>query len=455
MAPSLRSTREVVVRATPTGSPVTTKSETTTTSETTTKSETQARDRIIEVANHARDPGDGLHLVVFTHQLDLGGGQLYMFELLRHLLVELDVSCLVVSHTDGVLRAALEDLGAFVHVAGRPPTRSPAEYEAAMLELAEVVARHGCNAALVNTMSAAAGADLALRLGLPAVWAVHESYPLAEFFFAAYGEHVLHPYIRGGTRRRSGRRPSSSSRPRQPADSTSPTVIRGAWSRFRTGFRSATSTTTSRRATALPSEAATASTRTPPSSSASEPTSHARAKERWLLRSLSSPRRSRNRFSCSSATRATPTRCAVRQFVDRLDLGDRIRLLPVVEDTYAWYAIADVFVTVSDVESLPRSVLEVMTFGVPVLGAAAFGVPELVEDGVTGLLCEPRDVGSTISGLHRILNATPAERSGLGAGGRDRVRARYDSSGYARAHRQLLRGLIDEPRALPSELLLR
>jgi D-inositol-3-phosphate glycosyltransferase len=144
---------------------------------------------------------------------------------------------------------------------------------------------------------------------------------------------------------------------------------------------------------------------------------------------------------------------AVREMVERLELNDRVRLLPVVDDTYAWYAMADAFVSVSDVESLPRSVLEVMAFGVPVLAADVFGLPELIDDGVTGLLCAPRDIEAMVGGIQRLLGATPEERAGLGAGGSDLVHARYDSSGYAAAYRRLLRGLQSNPGALPDDVL--
>ncbi len=43
----------------------------------------------------------------------------------------------------------------------------------------------------------------------------------------------------------------------------------------------------------------------------------------------------------------------------------------------------------SDVESLPRSMLEAMCFGVTVVSASVFGIPELMRDGETGFLFEP------------------------------------------------------------------
>src|SRR5260370_27233106 len=48
-------------------------------------------------------------------------------------------------------------------------------------------------------MTGAFGPDLATRLRIPTVWPVHESYSLAGFFIAAYGEGSLNPYMRERT----------------------------------------------------------------------------------------------------------------------------------------------------------------------------------------------------------------------------------------------------------------
>ena len=63
----------------------------------------------------------------------------------------------------------------------------------------------------------------------------------------------------------------------------------------------------------------------------------------------------------------------------------------MVLDTYPWYRAADLLVSASDIESLPRSVLEAMCFRVPVLATSIFGLPELISDGETGFLFEPGD----------------------------------------------------------------
>ena len=145
---------------------------------------------------------------------------------------------------------------------------------------------------------------------------------------------------------------------------------------------------------------------------------------------------------------------AVHEVVGRLGLGDRIRIEPVVEDPYPWYLAADVFVIASDIESMPRTLLEAMGFGVPVVAAAAWGVPELVLDGDNGLLFGSRDVGEIVAGLTRVLSLVPEERARLGSAAARTVAERHDVSGYVDAIGRLLHCLAADPGALPGPALI-
>jgi glycosyltransferase involved in cell wall biosynthesis len=150
----------------------------------------------------------------------------------------------------------------------------------------------------------------------------------------------------------------------------------------------------------------------------------------------------------------SPYAFAVRGLVTELRLEDRVRLVPVVPDTYAWYECADALVSASDVESLPRSMLEAMAFGVPVLGTAVFGVAELITDGHNGLLCDALDVGALAAGLDRVLSLH--ESGGLAAvaaRGEADVRAHRDSHHYGDAYRELLYGLRHRPTARARDIL--
>ena len=58
------------------------------------------------------------------------------------------------------------------------------------------------------------------------------------------------------------------------------------------------------------------------------------------------------------------------------------------------YRLGDVFVTASTTENQPVSILEAMSFGLPLIGPRAKGLPEMILDDQNGRLVEPKDVKS-------------------------------------------------------------
>jgi glycosyltransferase involved in cell wall biosynthesis/peptidoglycan/xylan/chitin deacetylase (PgdA/CDA1 family) len=76
-------------------------------------------------------------------------------------------------------------------------------------------------------------------------------------------------------------------------------------------------------------------------------------------------------------------------------------------------------------EAIPVVLMEAMSAGLPVVASAISGIPELVEDEVSGLLVPPRDAPAIARALRR-LAADPALRERLGRAARDRVLAEFD-----------------------------
>ena len=89
----------------------------------------------------------------------------------------------------------------------------------------------------------------------------------------------------------------------------------------------------------------------------------------------------------------------IAHFLIAHDATDTVRVLPFCDDLAPWWRAADAAVCPSETESLPAAVLEAMTFGIPVLGSRVGDVPELVEHGVTGWLCDPSDLAALAVGL--------------------------------------------------------
>ncbi len=79
-------------------------------------------------------------------------------------------------------------------------------------------------------------------------------------------------------------------------------------------------------------------------------------------------------------------------------------------------------------EGLSRAILEAMAASKPVIGSRVGGVPELVGDGVNGLLCGPGDVPGAADCITKMLGDPPSARS-MGEAGRKRFLEKFTLQG--------------------------
>ena len=94
------------------------------------------------------------------------------------------------------------------------------------------------------------------------------------------------------------------------------------------------------------------------------------------------------------------------------------------EELFACYAHCDVFALPSGGEGFGLVFLEAMAHGKPVVGGAHGGTPDVVEDGVTGLLVPHGDLARLACAIESLL-ADPVAAREMGARGRQRVQAMY------------------------------
>jgi glycosyltransferase involved in cell wall biosynthesis len=103
-----------------------------------------------------------------------------------------------------------------------------------------------------------------------------------------------------------------------------------------------------------------------------------------------------------------------------LGLERHVTLAGFRHDALGLIRSLDLFVMSSVTEGLGSSILEAMACERAVVGTRAGGIPEVVEDEVTGLLVPPRDHDAMASAIVRLLR-DPARRVQMGAAGRARV----------------------------------
>lgn len=110
-----------------------------------------------------------------------------------------------------------------------------------------------------------------------------------------------------------------------------------------------------------------------------------------------------------------------------LGVQERVVFTGFREDLDALIPAFDVFCLSSKMEGLGTSVLDAMCFARPVVATAAGGIPEAVDDGVTGRVVPVQDPDALASALIAVLSDR-AERERLGASGRSRFESRFSAT---------------------------
>ena len=378
---------------------------------------------------------NGPKTLVVTHQLTLGGAQLFLMDLLGGLAALDAIDPVVVSSLDGPLRARLEADGIPVHLTDLQPAGKLGSHLGRIDEFLSWAEPLGFDLVLVNTATSAtfAGGEIATRLGIPSVWTIHESFEPAllwadlEAEVRAHAEMVI----------------ANASLAIFEADAT-----RGIYERLidpdhclvlpygldlrpideaRVDF----DRQGARRAAGIPADAQLIVC-----VGSIEP----RKAQVPLAEAfdLVAERHPRARLAFVGGKAGEPNTIALESWIARSSLAERVELIPITPDVGAWYGMADLLVCASDVESLPRTVLEAMAWETPVLATSVFGLPELIDDGLTGWLCEPRDTFALATALSRALDAPEATRARIARDARELVEQRHSLPRYAERVSELL-----------------
>ena len=134
----------------------------------------------------------------------------------------------------------------------------------------------------------------------------------------------------------------------------------------------------------------------------------------------------------------------LRETHDLLGLAEHVRFAGALPFSAVRerYARADIFVLPCVVardgrrDVTPNALIEAMATGLPVISTPVAGVPEIVEDGVSGVLVPPGDAAALAGGIER-LAADPAARAALGAAARRRIEDRFDARRNVRSYLRL------------------
>jgi glycosyltransferase involved in cell wall biosynthesis len=139
----------------------------------------------------------------------------------------------------------------------------------------------------------------------------------------------------------------------------------------------------------------------------------------------------------------------LRKILRRLALSDSVTIEGArsFDDVQAAYRWSDIVVLPAVVAAdgrrdvTPNVLIEAMAAVRPVIGTPVAGIPELIEDEVTGLLVEPRDA-IALSGAIARLATDEQLRVRMGAAGRRRVEDLFDIEKNIRSFAALFRGEV-------------
>ncbi|HEU4739152.1 MAG TPA: glycosyltransferase family 4 protein [Solirubrobacterales bacterium] len=374
------------------------------------------------------------HVLVVTHQLTLGGAQLYLLDLLRELVRTETATFTLVSSVDGPLRAEVEALGIPVHITSLAPYDDTSSHIGRVEELVAWSRGRDFDAALLNTATAwtVTGAEAAAELGIPVVWAIHESFPPS----------VLLADFSPGVRERTKQALASAAALVFEAEATKrlyePVAGAERCHMYPYGLdlepidahRAAFDAAAARAEAGIPADAELV---------VCVGTVEPRKAQVMLAQAfdLVAARHPRA-WVAFVGGREDPNTEALHRYLDASPQGERMRVIPITPEVEAWYGMADVLVCASDIESTPRTVLEAMAWETPVLGTRVFGLPELITDGETGWLCEQRDLPALAAALDRVLSLPVEERRRVGAAGRPLVAERHSLQRYGQEIAALL-----------------
>lgn len=127
-----------------------------------------------------------------------------------------------------------------------------------------------------------------------------------------------------------------------------------------------------------------------------------------------------------------PERERLAQLASRLGIEKQITFAGFQRDTQPYYAMATVVAVPSHSEGSPNVVLEAMAAGLPIAANSVGGVPEILEENVTGLMVPPRNPEAMAKAILRILSDAEL-RLRLGAAARARAESSHTPEAYRRA----------------------
>lgn len=136
--------------------------------------------------------------------------------------------------------------------------------------------------------------------------------------------------------------------------------------------------------------------------------------------------------------------CEDKKFFEALrDNEIRIEFLPGLphDKTLAMIEKCSIFVLPSRTESMGKVLLEAMAFQKPVIGSNVDGIPQIIENGINGLLFEPNNADDLALQLDTILS-NPTLGKSLGINGRKLLDTKFSETQYIKKFKEMVENIL-------------
>ncbi len=140
-----------------------------------------------------------------------------------------------------------------------------------------------------------------------------------------------------------------------------------------------------------------------------------------------------------------PMRENVAALAESAGVGGQIRFAGFRDDLHEWLGAFDFSVHPALKEGLGVAALQAGAAGIPVAGGRAGGIPEVVEDGETGILCAPGDAGALACAVSRFLDDPEGARE-MGTRARKRIESHFSVDAMVEGNLKVYREVVAAPR---------
>jgi len=155
---------------------------------------------------------------------------------------------------------------------------------------------------------------------------------------------------------------------------------------------------------------------------------------------------------------AGPLRGALERLIGELGIGAHVRMIGSKSHDEVMQVMAQSHILVApsvtaadgDEEGIPNTLKEAMAMGLPVISTLHAGIPELVENGVSGFLVPERDAEALAERLQRLVDH-PETWTAMARAGRCRIEAEFDIDRLNDELLILYQGVLATPERLALE----